>query len=118
VDLSIVIINYNVKAFLTQCLDSIYRSQTQYSYEVIVIDNASADSGKDMILQLFSEVRWTDNAQNVGFGKANNQGFEQAKGAYTLILNPDTVLREDTLEVSLNYLKAHPEVGGLGIKGN
>ena len=51
-DLSIVIINYNVKAFLTQCLDSIYRSQTQYSYEVIVIDNASADSGKDMILKL------------------------------------------------------------------
>jgi GT2 family glycosyltransferase len=117
VDLSIVIINYNVKAFLTQCLDSIYRSQTQYNYEVIVIDNASADSGKDMILKLFPKVRWTDNAQNVGFGKANNQGFEQAKGAYTLILNPDTVLREDTLEVSLNYLKAHPEVGGLGIKG-
>jgi len=117
VDLSIVIINYNVKAFLTQCLDSIYRSQTQYSYEVIVIDNASADSGKDMILRLFPKVRWTDNAQNVGFGKANNQGFEQAKGDYTLILNPDTVLREDTLEVSFNYLKAHPEVGGLGIKG-
>ncbi len=116
-DLSIVIINYNVKAFLTQCLDSIYRSQTQYGYEVIVIDNASSDSGKDMILQLFPKVRWTDNAQNVGFGKANNQGFEQAKGDYTLILNPDTVLREDTLEVSLNYLKAHPEVGGLGIKG-
>ncbi len=116
-DLSIVIINYNVKAFLTQCLDSIYRSQTQYSYEVIVIDNASSDSGKDMILKLFPKVRWTDNAKNVGFGKANNQGFEQAKGAYTLILNPDTVLREDTLEVSLNYLKAHPEVGGLGIKG-
>ena len=116
-DLSIVIINYNVKAFLTQCLDSIYRSQTQYNYEVIVIDNASTDSGKDMILKLFPKVRWTDNAQNVGFGKANNQGFEQAKGAYTLILNPDTVLREDTLEVSLNYLKAHPEVGGLGIKG-
>ena len=116
-DLSIVIINYNVKAFLTQCLDSIYRSQTQYSYEVIIIDNASSDSGKDMILELFPEVRWTDNAENVGFGKANNQGFEQAKGAYTLILNPDTVLREDTLEVSLNYLKAHPEVGGLGIKG-
>jgi len=117
VDLSIVIINYNVKAFLTQCLDSIYRSQTQYSYEVIVIDNASADSGKDMVLKLFPKVRWTDNVQNVGFGQANNQGFEQAKGAYTLILNPDTVLREDTLEVSLNYLKAHPEVGGLGIKG-
>jgi len=117
VDLSIVIINYNVKAFLTQCLDSIYRSQTQYSYEVIVIDNASADSGKDMILKLFPKVRWTDNTQNVGFGKANNQGFEQAKGAYTLILNPDTVLREDTLEVSLDYLKAHPDVGGLGIKG-
>lgn len=115
-DLSIVIINYNVKAFLTQCLDSIYRSQTHYSYEVIIIDNASSDSGKDMILDLFPQVRWTDNQKNVGFGRANNQGFEQAKGHYTLILNPDTVLREDTLEVSMNYLKANPEVGGLGIK--
>ena len=116
-DLSIVIINYNVKAFLTQCLDSIYRSQTAFSFETIVIDNASTESGRDEILAHFPEVQWIDNPENVGFGKANNQGFERAKGQYTLILNPDTVLQEDTLEVALTYLKAHPEVGGLGIKG-
>ena len=116
-DLSIVIINYNVKAFLTQCLDSIYRSQTAFSFETIVIDNASTDSGRDEVLFHFPKVQWIDNSENVGFGKANNQGFELAKGQYTLILNPDTVLQEDTLEVALNYLKAHPEVGGLGIKG-
>jgi len=117
VDLSIVIVNYNVKEFLTQCLESIYRSETDYAFEVIVVDNASTDSGESRITEAFPEVRWIANTENVGFGRANNQGFEAAKGTYTLILNPDTVVQEDTLEVCMNYLKTHPEVGGLGIKG-
>ena len=116
-DLSIVIVNYNVKEFLTQCLESIYRSKTDYAFEVIVVDNASTDSGESRILKAFPEVRWIANTENVGFGRANNQGFEAAKGTYTLILNPDTVVQEDTLEVCIDYLKSHPEVGGLGIKG-
>ena len=116
-DLSIVIVNYNVKEFLTQCLESLYRSETDYTFEVIVVDNASTDSGESRITKAFPEVRWIANTENVGFGRANNQGFEAAKGTYTLILNPDTVVQEDTLEVCLNYLKSHPEVGGLGIKG-
>lgn len=116
-DLSIVIVNYNVKAFLTQCLDSIYRSQTQYSYEVIVVDNASAEQAQEDILAQFPQTTWVANTKNVGFGKANNQGFDLAKGTYTLILNPDTVLSEDTLEKSITYLKNNPDVGGLGIKG-
>ena len=116
-DLSIVIVNYNVKEFLTQCLESIYRSKTDYAFEVIVVDNASTDSGESRILKAFPEVRWIANTENVGFGRANNQGFEAAKGTYTLILNPDTVVQEDTLEVCIDYLKTHPEVGGLGIKG-
>ena len=115
--LSIVIVNYNVKEFLTQCLESIYRSKTDYAFEVIVVDNASTDSGESRILKAFPEVRWIANTENVGFGRANNQGFEAAKGTYTLILNPDTVVQEDTLEVCIDYLKTHPEVGGLGIKG-
>ena len=115
--LSIVIVNYNVKEFLTQCLESIYRSKTEYTFEVIVVDNASADSGESRILKAFPEVRWIANTENIGFGRANNQGFEAAKGTYTLILNPDTVVQEDTLEVCIDYLKSHPEVGGLGIKG-
>ncbi len=116
-DLSIVIVNYNVKEFLTQCLESIYGSQTRFTFEVIVVDNASSDSGQDAILKVFPQVRWIANTENVGFGRANNQGFEAAKGTFTLILNPDTVVQEDTLEVCINYLKSHPEVGGLGIKG-
>jgi GT2 family glycosyltransferase len=115
--LSIVIVNYNVKEFLTQCLESIYRSKTEYTFEVIVVDNASADSGESRILKAFPEVRWIANTENIGFGRANNQGFEAAKGTYTLILNPDTVVQEDTLEVCIDYLKSHPEVGGLGIMG-
>lgn len=116
-ELSIVIVNYNVKEFLTQCLDSIFKSQTQYNYEVIVVDNSSRDSGRDEICSTFEHITWIDNSENVGFGRANNQGFSRAKGVYTLILNPDTVLQEDTLEKCISYLLAHPEVGGLGIKG-
>ena len=98
-DLSIVIVNYNVKEFLTQCLESIYRSTTHYTYEVIVVDNASTDSGESLIMKAFPQVRWIANKENVGFGRANNQGFEAAKGTYTLILNPDTVVQEDTLGI-------------------
>ena len=116
-ELSIVIVNYNVKEFLTQCLDSIFKSQTQYNYEVIVVDNSSRDSGRDEICSTFEHITWIDNSENVGFGRANNQGFSRAKGVYTLILNPDTVLQEDTLEKCISYLLAHPEVGGIGIKG-
>ena len=116
-ELSIVIVNYNVKEFLTQCLDSIFKSQTQYNFEVIVVDNSSRDSGRDEICSTFEHITWIDNSENVGFGRANNQGFSRAKGVYTLILNPDTVLQEDTLEKCISYLLAHPEVGGLGIKG-
>ena len=116
-ELSIVIVNYNVKEFLTQCLDSIFKSQTQYNYEVIVVDNSSRDSGRDEICSTFEHITWIDNSENVGFGRANNQGFSHAKGVYTLILNPDTVLQEDTLEKCISYLLAHPEVGGIGIKG-
>ena len=116
-ELSIVIVNYNVKEFLTQCLDSIFKSQTQYNYEVIVVDNSSRDSGRDEICSTFEHITWIDNSENVGFGRANNQGFSRSKGVYTLILNPDTVLQEDTLEKCISYLLAHPEVGGLGIKG-
>lgn len=115
--LSIVIVNYNVKEFLTQCLDSIFKSQTQYDYEVIIVDNSSKDSGRDEICATFKHITWVDNLENVGFGRANNQGFSLAKGTYTLILNPDTVLQEDTIEKCVSYLIAHPEVGGLGIKG-
>ncbi len=116
-DLSIVIVNYNVKEFLTQCLDSIFRSQTQYSYEVIVVDNASKQEAQADILARFPQTVWVANSTNVGFGKANNQGFALAKGTYTLILNPDTVLAEDTIEKSLSHMIAHAEIGGLGIKG-
>ena len=116
-DLSIVIVNYNVKEFLSQCLDSIYQSKTNYGFEVIVVDNQSSDSGEAEILSQFPKVRWINNDENLGFGKANNVGFQAAKGTYTLILNPDTVLRSDTLEKSIDYLNSHPEVGGLGIQG-
>ena len=101
--LSIVIVNYNVKEFLTQCIDSIYKSKTSFSYEVIVVDNKSSDSGEKAICEQFQSIHWINNPKNMGFGKANNIGFEIAKGKYTLILNPDTLLQSDTIEKCLNF---------------
>ena len=85
-DLSIVIVNYNVKEFLSQCLDSIYQSKTNYGFEVIVVDNQSSDSGEAEILSQFPKVRWINNDENLGFGKANNVGFRQPKAPIPLSL--------------------------------
>lgn len=114
--LSIVIVNYNVRFFLEQTLISIRKSETDFLVETIVIDNNSHDGSDSLFQETYSWVRYIKNHKNVGFSKANNQGFAIAKGKYILILNPDTVLQENTLQLCYNYLNAHPDVGALGIK--
>ncbi len=116
IDISIVIVNYNVKDFLYQCLDSIYLSKTNYKIEVIVVDNDSTDGSVSFLKPLFTNVNFIELKDNIGFGKANNLGFSIAKGDYILILNPDTVLEENTLEMMLEYMLSHPEVGISGCK--
>jgi GT2 family glycosyltransferase len=116
VQLSIIIVNYNVKYFLEQCLHSVQAALQNLSAEVIVVDNASTDGSNAYLPPLFPWVKWIANAQNTGFGVANNQAVAIAQGEYVLFLNPDTLLPEDCLERCLSFLQAHPQAGALGIR--
>jgi GT2 family glycosyltransferase len=114
--LSIIIVNYNVKHFLNQCLNSVFKATTNISAEVFVVDNNSTDDSVKMVKEEFSGVILIHNKENVGFSKANNQAIEKSKGEYILLLNPDTVVEEDTFEKCIRFMDLHPDGGGLGIK--
>ena len=115
-DISIVIVNYKVKHFLRQCLQSIYNAKFSDRAEIIVVDNDSNDGSIQMIQSHFPGVKLISNQDNKGFSKANNQGFEIAQGKYTLILNPDTVIEEDTLKHCWDFMEANPTAGAMGVK--
>lgn len=115
-DISIIIVNYNVKDFLEQCLYSIRKSRKEFFVEVFVVDNNSTDSSIEYLEPLFPEVKFIQTGKNLGFSKANNIAINQANSKYTLILNPDTILSEDTLEMMYKYMELHPEVGISGCK--
>lgn len=115
-ELSIIIVNYNVQYFLENCLNSVFRAVEQIEAEVIVVDNNSVDDSLSMIRNKFPQVKVIANSDNKGFSKANNQAIQIAKGEKILLLNPDTVVKEDTFEVCLNFFNKHPKAGGLGVK--
>lgn len=118
--LSIIIVNYNVKHYLEQCLHSIYKAITpEIPTEIIVVDNASHDGSIQHIDAAFPQAQYPNlhiikNARNVGFGKANNQAAAKATGEYILFLNPDTILTENTLKETIQHADAHPDAGGIG----
>ena len=115
-DISIIIVNYNVKHFLEQCLHSVQKSTKDLTTEVFVIDNKSVDGSCQMVSEKFPEVKLIENQENVGFSKANNQAIKLAKGKYILLLNPDTILPEDTLVKCFSFMESKPVAGGLGVK--
>jgi len=115
-EISIIIVNYNVRYFLEQCLQSIFDACNNISAEVIVVDNNSHDTSCEMIKEKFSKVTLIVNKKNTGFSTANNQGVAIAKGKYVLILNPDTVIAEDTFEKTLQFAKTKANLGAVGIK--
>ncbi len=114
--LTVVIVNYNVRYFLEQCLLSVRRASEGLPVDTIVVDNNSSDDSVAMVRTRFPEVRLIVNADNPGFSKANNQAIRQSEGDYVLLLNPDTVVAEDTFRIVLSYLDDHPRVGGLGAR--
>ncbi len=114
--ISVVIVNYNVRDFLHNCLQSLRRSLHGMASEIIVVDNHSTDSSVEFLTPLFPEVQFLALKENIGFGKANNVGFAMAKGRYVLCLNPDTLLSEDTMQVMVEYMEQHPDVGLSGCK--
>lgn len=114
--LSIIIVNYNVEHFLEQCLISVRKASQGIKTEVFVVDNNSVDGSVEMLRKKFPEVILLANKSNVGFAKANNQAIRRAKGQYVLLLNPDTVVEDDTFVKVIDFMDEHPEAGGLGVK--
>jgi GT2 family glycosyltransferase len=114
--LSIVIVNYNVRYFLEQTLLSVRKAAAHVSAEVFVVDNNSVDDSVSMVREKFPEVKLIANQGNPGFSIANNQAIRQAAGEYVLLLNPDTLVEEDTFLTCVTFMDAHPEAGGLGVR--
>ncbi|MFZ1497259.1 MAG: glycosyltransferase [Saprospiraceae bacterium] len=114
--LSVIIVNYNVRYFLEQALLSVRKASRGLAVEVWVVDNNSVDSSVAMVREKFPEVRLIANTQNTGFAVANNQAIRQASGKYVLLLNPDTVVEEDTFQKCIGFMDAHPLAGALGVK--
>jgi GT2 family glycosyltransferase len=125
VDLTIVIVSWNVRDLLRHCLQSILTQTHPHPHEpvvesgrrlleIIVVDNASTDGSVEMVRAEFPGIRLIANNENRGFTAANNQGLAISQGQYLLLLNPDTELRGDALEIMLATMEDHPEVGGLG----
>lgn len=113
--LSVVILNYNVRYFLEQCLRSVQKATEPLDAEIIVVDNDSKDDSCAMVKKLFPSVILIENKDNVGFSKANNQAVAIAKGDYVCILNPDTAVSEDTFTKTLHYAEKLPKMGALGV---
>lgn len=114
--LSVVIVNYNVKHFLEQCLHAVYKAAKGIETEIFVVDNNSVDGSARFIREKFPHLIFIENTENVGFSKANNQAIRLAKGEYILLLNPDTVVEEDTFSKVVDFMETHPDAGGLGVK--
>ena len=114
--LSIIIVNYNVQHFLEQCLQSVFKALQNVDGEVWVVDNNSVDGSVAMVKEKFPEVILVDSKENLGFSKGNNLAMKKSKGEYTLLLNPDTLVEEDTFEKVVTFMDENPKAGGLGVK--
>jgi GT2 family glycosyltransferase len=114
--LSVIIVNYNVKYFLEQCLYSVQKASMNINTEIIVADNNSTDGSRSYLEKKFPSVIFIWNNDNVGFARANNLAIEKAKGDFILFLNPDTLLAEDSIEKCLQFLKMNKMAGALGIR--
>ncbi|MBN1398396.1 MAG: glycosyltransferase [Bacteroidetes bacterium] len=115
-EVSVIIVNYNVRDFLHQALVSIQRALKGIRSEIIVVDNASDDGSAEMVRRKFPRVKLIINESNLGFAKANNIALKQARGKYSLLINPDTIVQEDTIRVMVDFLKTRPEAGLAGCK--
>ena len=113
-DLSIVIVSWNVEKLLASCLDSIYSSPPRCSFDIWVVDNASTDGTPGMVRERYPQVRLIENQHNMGFAAANNQAIRKCAGSYVLLLNPDTVVCPDALNGLMDHLETHPRAGAAG----
>jgi GT2 family glycosyltransferase len=114
--ISVIIVNYKVKEYIANLLNSLEKARHQFKLEIFVVDNNSDDNSIAYLKERYPEVHYIANAENVGFGKANNQAIRKAAGEFSLIINPDTLVSEDTLDVLVSHMQKHPKCGAAGCK--
>ena len=113
--LSVIIVSYNVRRYLDQCLESVGKALKGVESEVFVVDNASSDDTMTVLPPKYTEVKFVANDENLGFARANNVAIRQSQGEYVLLLNPDTTVAEHTLREAVAFMDAHPQAGGAGV---
>lgn len=116
-DVSIVIVNYNTKVLICDCLDSIFSLTKRIDFEVIVVDNASSDGSETYVRERFPSILWVNSGSNLGFGRANNLGVERAMGKYIFFLNSDTILLNDAVSLFFDHMELNREKESLGVLG-
>ena len=116
IELSIIIVSYNVCDYLQKCIKSIFDAKINHAFEIIVIDNNSTDESSSKIRGEFSSIIWIQNIKNIGFAAANNQGINQSKGQFILLLNPDTEVKPGAIEALLQVMVDDPSIGACGSK--
>lgn len=114
--ISVIIVNYKVKEYIANLLSSLNRAKQHFTLQIFVVDNNSGDDSIAYLRERFSEVHYIQNSENVGFGRANNQAIELAEGEFTLIINPDTLVSEDTLTTLVQHMHDNPKCGAAGCK--
>jgi len=115
-ELSVVIVSYNVREFLEQSLKSVFRASANIECEIIVVDNNSDDGSCQMVGQHFPAVTLIKNLTNNGFSAANNQAIRLARGRFILLLNPDTIIEDDTLIKCISFMNGNPDAGAVGVR--
>jgi GT2 family glycosyltransferase len=113
--LSVVIVSYNVRHYLDECLESVQKALEGIEAEVFVVDNASTDDTMSVLPQKYTWVRFIASEENLGFSRGNNIAIRQATGEYVLLLNPDTNVAEHTLREAVRFMDEHPQAGGAGV---
>lgn len=114
--LSIIIVSYNSKELIENCVSSIKKASADIKSEIIIVDNNSTDGSKEYLPAIFTDVKVIFNKENLGFSKACNQAFKISSGKYLLFLNPDTILSENSLSDSISFFEIHPDAGAIGVR--
>ena len=114
--LSVIIVNYNVKHFIEQCLLSVRKAMEGIDGDVWVVDNNSVDGSQQMLREKFPDIHLIESKENLGFSRGNNLAIRQAEGEYILLLNPDTIVEEATFRKCLDFMDAHADAGALGVQ--
>lgn len=114
--LSVIIVNYNVRAYLEQCLCTVEEALHGIDGDVFVVDNQSTDGSVEMVRSKFPNVKLIANTENVGFSRANNQAIRLSNAEHVVLLNPDTVVGEDVFRKAMAFMDEHHKIGGLGVK--